>query len=88
MLCARNGPIDFGGERGTRTLDLGIVSAEYNILIYMVSISYRVAPVAFCTTWHNEAGPTPGKWRIRPSMIFCRLEHPDVSRGSSAPAQG
>jgi hypothetical protein len=24
--CARNGPLDFGGERGTRTLDLGIMS--------------------------------------------------------------
>jgi hypothetical protein len=26
--CARNGPIDYGGERGTRTLDLGIMSAD------------------------------------------------------------
>jgi hypothetical protein len=48
-------PIELiGGERGTRTLDLGIMSTHWKIVL-LFSISYRVAPVAIGTTEHNEA---------------------------------
>ena len=53
--------VDFtGGERGTRTLDLGIMSSE-SINLHANSTTYRVAPVALDTTERNEAAPGPAK---------------------------
>ena len=48
-------PIEFiGGERGTRTLDLGIMSqGPASRLIF--STTYRVAPVAIGTVEHSRA---------------------------------
>jgi hypothetical protein len=50
-----------GGERGTRTLDLGIMSADLKKIVSVVSTTYRVASVAFGTTKHNRALPGPAK---------------------------
>jgi Putative addiction module component len=55
-----------GGERGTRTLDLGIMRKSTDRLAF--STTYRVAPVAIGTTEHNEAAlgrKTPAKFYVR-----------------------
>ena len=59
--CVRHGPFDFGAEIGNRTLNLGIMIAELSNVVSVVSVTYRVAPIALGTTEHKEARPSHTK---------------------------
>lgn len=48
-------------ERGTRALDLGIMSAVVKIIDPVNSTTCRVTSVAFVTTEHNEAALSHAK---------------------------
>ena len=54
-------PNAIGGERGTRTLDLGIMRAVFRLIDPINSTTCRVTSVAFVTTEHNEAAPSHAK---------------------------